>query len=216
MELFLSEAFSFPSVIFAFPLVILLLFWLMALAGFVDLEILDIDADIETDGSAGSTSWIQSLGLDGVPLTVALTLLDIYAFAFTYLARKYLAPLFDGLLTATAMGAVIAVLAIIIAIPLSAICIKPLRKLFHTHEAVGKNELIGTLCTVTTLKVTPTFGQAATDDGMLLNVRANEPNDIEKGSRVALLEFVKHEDAFTVVSEAELMAMSSSTESLSS
>ena len=216
MELFLSEAFSFPTIIFAFPLVILLLFWLMALVGFVDLEILDIDADVESESGSGASSWLQSLGLDGVPVTVALTLLDIYAFAFTYLARKYLAPLFDGILTATAVGAIIAIVAVIIAVPLSALCIKPLRKLFVTHEAIGKGELIGSLCTVTTLKVTATFGQATTDDGMLLNVRAREPNDIKKGARVALLEFITHEDAFSVVSEAELMAMSSSNESLTS
>lgn len=218
MELFLAEAFSFPTIIFAFPLVIFLLFWLMAFAGFVDLEILDADVEIEADSSSGSgfSSWLQSLGLDGVPFTVALTLLDIYAFAITYLARKYLAPLFDGLLTATAAGAIIAVFAVLIAIPLSALCIKPLRKLFITHEAIGKDQLQGRICTVTTLKVTSTFGQATTEDGMLLNVRASEPNDLSKGSKVALLEYFEQYDTYSVVSEAELMAMSSSTESISS
>ena len=84
MELFLSEVFSFPTIIFTVPLIIFMLFWLMAFAGLIDIEILDLDVDADSDADATSSTWIQNLGLDGVPLTVALTLVDIYAFAFTY------------------------------------------------------------------------------------------------------------------------------------
>ncbi|WP_289029002.1 OB-fold-containig protein [uncultured Paraglaciecola sp.] len=208
MELFLNEVFSFPTIIFTVPLIVFMLFWLMAFAGLIDIEILDFDSDSDADATSGT--WIESLGLDGVPLTVALTLVDIYAFAFTYLARKYLMPLLDGVLTATAVGFIVAIFAVVIAIPFAAICCKPLRKVFHTHEAVSKKDLHGAICTVTTQTVTESFGQATADDGMVYSIRANTPNDLCKGSRIVLLEFSEETDSYTVASEAEVMAMSSS------
>jgi hypothetical protein len=213
MDLFLNEIFSFPTIVFAFPLVIFMLFWLLAFAGLVDIEIFDIDGDIEpdidTDPETQSVSWLQKLGLDGVPLIVALTLLNIYAFAFTYLARKHLLPLFDGVLTATAIGAITAFVAVVIALPITAVSVKPLRRLFHTHEAITKNELIGTICTVSTQTVSETFGQVTTDDGMTLSVFAKSPNTMARGSRVVLIEFNKEQDIYQVVTEEELMEMSS-------
>lgn len=213
MDIFLNEVFSFPTIVFAFPLVIFMLFWLLAFAGLVDIEIFDIDGDIEpdidTDPETQSVSWLQKLGLDGVPLIVALTLLNIYAFAFTYLARKHLLPLFDGVLTATAIGAITAFVAVVIALPITAVSVKPLRRLFHTHEAITKNELIGTICTVSTQTVSETFGQVTTDDGMTLSVFAKSPNTMARGSRVVLIEFNKEQDIYQVVTEEELMEMSS-------
>lgn len=213
MDSFLNEIFSFPTLLFSLPFVVLMLFWLLALLGVVDLEILDVDADLDTGdadtASKGLAGWLESLGLDGVPLTVVLTLLDIYAFAFTYLARKHLSPLFDGVLSATAQGALIAIVAILVALPLTILCAKPLRRVFHTHEGQGKSELIGTLCTVTTGSVSETFGQAASDDGNLYNVRATTPNDLHKGSRIALIDYREFDDTYSVVSEAELMSMAS-------
>lgn len=209
MELFLNEVFSFPVIIFTIPLIVFMLFWLMAFAGLVDMEILDIDADADGDTDATAGGWLETFGLNGVPLTIVLTLVDIYAFAFTYLARKYLTPLFDGILSATAIGFIVAIFAVMIAIPITALCCKPLRKVFHTHEAVSKKDLDGVICTVTTQTVTESFGQAATDEGMVYAVRANTPNSLCKGSRIVLLEYSKEHDSYIVASEAEVMAMSS-------
>ena len=208
MELFLSEVFSFPTILFTIPLIVLMLFWLMAFAGLVDIEIFDIDGDADS-GDSALGGWLETFGLNGVPLTVALTLVDIYAFAFTYLARKYLTPLFDGILSATAIGFIVAMFAVIVAIPIAALCCKPLRKIFHTHEAVSKKDLDGVICTVTTQTVTESFGQATADDGMVYTVRANTPNDLCKGTRIVLLEYCKEHDSYIVASEAEVMAMSS-------
>lgn len=213
MDLFLNEVFSFPTVIFTIPLIVFTLLWLMAFAGLLDLDILDFntdsDASTDTDGDVNSVSWLEKLGLNGVPLTVSLTLIDIYAFSFTYLARKYAAPLFDDVLTATAQGAIVAAFAIIIALPLAALCVKPLRQFFTTHEGVAKNALIGTICTLKTLTINETFGQAVTPDGMVLSVRSTSPNTMTKGDQIVLIDYLVEQDCYSVVTKSELMAMSS-------
>ena len=207
MELFLNDIFSFPTVIFTVVLIVLSLLWLLTLAGLFDLDIFDIASD--GDGDGASASWLEKLGLSGVPLTVSLTLVDIYAFSFSYLARKYAAPLFDSALTATAQGAIIAAFAIIIALPLAALCVRPLRRFFTTHEGISKHELIGTVCTLTTSSINETFGQAVTDDGMLLSVRTASPNTIVKGTKIVLIDYLSEQDCYSVVTQSELMAMSS-------
>lgn len=183
-------------------------FWAFALLGMLDIEILDGSADTD-NADAGNGSFLESLGLDGVPLTVAITLVEIYGFAFVYVARKYISPLFDGILTMTAAGFVIAVLSLIIAIPFAAYTCKPLRRIFEVQEAISKSELIGTYCIVTTQTVTESFGQARADDGMIYSVRTAPGFQIAGGSKVVLIDFNETNDTYTVVTEAELLAMSS-------
>ncbi|XOV79954.1 MAG: hypothetical protein ACFHVJ_03115 [Aestuariibacter sp.] len=211
MSALLNDLFSFPIVIYAFPMLLCIMFWVITLIGFVDIEVFDFstDSELSESGASDGGGWLQSLGLDGVPLTVAITLVDTYALAFTYLAKKYLMPLFDGLASAIAIGSITALVALLLAIPVSAICIKPLRRFFHTHEGERKSDLIGTICTVTTGSVNQGFGQATGDNGMVFSIRAQEPNELAKGSRVVLIEYLPAEDTYQVVSESELMAMSS-------
>ncbi len=204
MDLFLDYIFSFPIVAFTVPLMIMIVFWIIALLGAIDIEILDGSGDTESSEGTGS-SFLESLGLDGVPLTVAITLIELYGFVFAYLAKKYISPLFDGVITATATGLIIVVLAFVVAIPLAAISSKHMRQFFTTHEAIQKSELIGTVCTVTTQTVTESFGQARAEDGMIYSVRTSPGEVIPGGSLVVLIDFDKEKDIYIVVTESELM-----------
>jgi hypothetical protein len=209
MDIFLNTFFSAPTIYFSIPFIFLMFFWVLTVAGLADFEMLDFLTDADSD--SGQSAWLEKLGLGGIPLTVVITVIDIYALALTYMARKYIMPLFDGILSATAIGLLVAVCAIIIALPIAALTSKPLRRFFYTHQGIKKTDLVGTICTVTTQTVTETFGQARTEDGMILSVRASLPNNIGKGSRIALIEFNSSHDTYSVVTETELMAISSST-----
>ena len=76
MDNFLEYIFSMPIIVFTIPLMIMIVFWLFALLGAIDIEILDPDIDTEAADGTGS-SFLETLGLDGVPLTVAITLVEI-------------------------------------------------------------------------------------------------------------------------------------------
>ena len=208
MELLEEYLFSLPMIVFTIPFLIFLCIWVISLLGLLDLEIFDAlsgDVDVEADGG----NIFSSMGLDGVPLLVALTLVDFYGMAFTFVARKFLMPLLDGFMTGTVLGLLMAVGALVLAIPLAAICVKPLRKFFVTHEGESKNNMMGTICVVKTQTVTESFGQAEGDNGMIFSVRAQTPNSIKKGDRIALLEYDSLTDTFSITTEDELMAMSS-------
>lgn len=222
MELFIEYFFSMPMVVFTIPFILFMMIWAATLLGLLDLEFLDAffggdSLDGETAGgepsgdvdTGESGNLLSKLGLDGAPALVVFTLVDIYGLSFTYLARKYLMPLIDGVLTATAIGAIVAVGALVIAIPITAICVKPIKRFFVTHEGEHKDQLMGTYCIVKTQSVTDSFGQAVGDSGMIFNVRASEPNNIKQGDRVALLEYDSLADTYSVTTEAELLAMSS-------
>jgi hypothetical protein len=201
-HIMLTEFFNFPLIFFTFPALILSFLWLVSVLGFLDIEFLDFDfsSDTEVDGS----SLFEKLGFDGVPLLVILTLVDFYGLAFTYSAKKILLPLFDDLLTATAAGATIAIFSLIIAIALTSVCVRPMRRFFVVHEGESKDDWVGLICTVTTQQVTETFGQASSDQGLVMSIRANTPNIMKKGTRIVLLEYIQSEDCYTVITEEEL------------
>lgn len=208
MDLIMEYLFSMPMVVFTIPFLVFMCIWILSLIGMMDLEIFDaLSGDVDVE--AGGGNIFSSLGLDGVPLLVALTLVDFYGMAFTFVARKFLMPLLDGFMTGTVLGVLMALGALLLAIPLSAICIKLLRRFFVTHEGESKNNLMGTICVVQTQSVTESFGQARGENGMVFSIRAKTPNDIKKGDRVALLEFDPLTDTFSITTEDELMAMSS-------
>ncbi|MEH6443666.1 MAG: hypothetical protein V7784_07195 [Oceanospirillaceae bacterium] len=204
MDALLTELFSFPLVLFAFPGLVLVLLWLVSLIGLFDIEMLDFDLKSESDAEVEGSHLFERLGLDGIPLLVVMTLIDFYGLAFAYTAKKYFLPLMDDILTATVAGGLIAFFSFLLAVPVAAVCIKPLRRMFVVHQGEAKDELIGLICTVTTQTVTHSFGQATSDDGLVIVIRAAMPNTITKGSRIVLLEYFKGEDCYTVITEEEL------------
>ena len=206
MDSFLNEIFSFPIIIFTLPLIFLLMYWALALLGLIDIELIDFDVP-EADGDVqGNGSWLSSLGLDGVPLAVSVLFVDFYAWLFTFFGKKIFTQFFDDVLTGAAMGGLVALIAVIIAIPLAVLSVKPLKRIFATQLGPNKSELTGKTCILTTTKVTETFGQAELEDGsMILSVRADEPNKFNKGTRLILLGYDEETDRYDVMSEDKFL-----------
>ena len=93
---------SYPTAIYSVLICVLLVFWLFAILGALDLDIisfdsdidldvdLDIDADIEIPGFIG---LMHTLGFTGVPFTIVLTVLFFLSWVFSYFISAYLLPL---------------------------------------------------------------------------------------------------------------------------
>ncbi|WP_462156828.1 hypothetical protein [Pseudoalteromonas sp. GB56] len=206
MESFLNEVFSFPMIIFTLPLIFLLMYWALALFGLLDIELLDLNASDNEGDVTGGGNWLSFLGLEGVPLAASMLFLDFYAWLFTFAGKKIITHLFDGSLTGAAMGSIVALVALIVAIPLTVLSIKPLKRMFKMQLGPNKSELTGKVCVLTTTKVTKDFGQAELEDGsMILNIRADEPNNLKKGTRLVLLGYDEQTDRYDVISEDKFL-----------
>ena len=215
MELFLSNLTSFPVVVYTFLMAIIICYWLLALLGAVDIEMfdMDIDLDVEVDGDIGTdidsnatglkgvTGFMLKWGLTGVPVTVVVSILIAFSWLICYSVVSIFYTLIPINLLKTIISVVLMLLSFAFAIPLTSWTIKPLKKIFITHDAVKKSSLIGSECVVKTGKVTKTFGQATFDDGgagMIFDVRAEESEGIVKNDLVILVEYNDDEGSYWV------------------
>jgi hypothetical protein len=217
MELFLNNLTSFPVVIFTFLLAIIICYWLLALLGAVDIEMFDlsfeVDLDLELDGDIGTdidsnatglkgvTGFMLKWGLTGVPVTVVVSILVAFSWLICYVIVSIFYPLIPITLIKTILGCFLLLISFALAIPMTSWIIKPLKKVFITHDAVKKSSLIGSECVIKTGVVTPDFGQATYDDGeagMIFDVRAEVADGIKKGDLVVLFEYNEEEGSYLV------------------
>ena len=202
MSEFLAAAFGFPTVIFTALLGVVLFYWALAIVGLVDFSHhgldLDLDADIHThvDGDAGEistlASYVVAMGLNGVPFSVVVTLIVLFAWIFACIASVWLMPLIPTTLLQIAAGVGVAFGAVGVAIVLTARAVRPLRPLFVTHGAKTNASLVGLPCRVVTGSVDHKVGRAEVQQrGAAINVRvwAPTPNAFTRGSSARLVEY---------------------------
>ena len=98
MTEYISVITGFPTVVFTVILGLVFLYWMLAIIGAVDIDVLDIDVDIETDASSvgGLTGLLSTLGLSGPPITVILSILVVFSWLFSYFSSSHLLTFFTG------------------------------------------------------------------------------------------------------------------------
>lgn len=205
MELFLDVALSFPVVIFSFLLCVAILYWCVAALGLVEIDVLDFDVDLEAGGEMAGL--MMKFGLTGVPLTLILTLLFFFAWIITYFVELLLLHSMPLGLLRYPLGAVVAVAAVFLAVPITSILTRPLRPLFdNLSKASTSRSMLGRTAIVRSGRVTTTTGEAILDDGgagLILRIRADESLGLKRNDRVVILEYIEVENAYRVITEEE-------------
>ena len=140
------------------------------------------------DGHHGGVAGlIQALGLGGVPVTVMLSILILVAWSFCFGAMQLLSGRSPVWLVAAA-----ALLSLTIAVPLTSLLVRPLRRFFITLPAPRHRDLLGKVCTITTLRVDERYGQAEIEDGgagLIVQVRSNGPVRLARGDRAIIFDY---------------------------
>lgn len=210
MDLFLQTSFSFPVVLLSFLLCIAILYWIVAALGILEVDLLDIEADTAFEShspqSEGLAGLLLKLGLNGVPVTLVLTLFFFFAWVFCYFVELFVMRFLPLGLLRYPLGLLVAFASLLIVVPLVALVIRPLRPLFLKFKASGSQSLLGQCAVVRSSKVTSVFGEATLDDGgagLILRVRADEAQGFKRGDRVVLLEYLESEHAYRVIGEEE-------------
>lgn len=189
---------SFPSAIPTVLLAVLLIYWCLSIIGIVDMgESMDFDVDAghaahDAPDLHSLASYVVALGLGGVPLSVAASVLVFFTWLFTALMHQYLVAWLPTDMLRLLAGIGVLLLAAALAIPISARILKPMRGLFVKHSARSNESLVGLDCKIVTQKVDQKFGRAEVDShGASINIRvwAEAPNDLVKNSRAIIVAY---------------------------
>ena len=209
---------AFPTVVYTALLSVATAYWLFVVIGALDLHIFHIGGhDGGLDGALdGGTldhaggdldhaeglsfgGILVSLGLRGVPVTFTLSVLILFAWGLSFLAMRFVGPVWP--LGPTLLATLVLVGSFLLALPLTALAVRPLAPLFETPAARSKLAFIGRSCRVSTATVDERFGQATCEDGgagVILQVRYPGPGALKKGDRAVLVDYDHERDLFLV------------------
>jgi len=193
---FFGAALGYPTAIYTALLGMVLFYWVLAVVGVVDFDSSGIDLELQADASVDDlgtlAGFIVAFGLGGVPFSVAISLLVLISWTVCCLIAMWLLPLVPTLLLQVAAGTATLLGSFALALPATAVSLRPLRRLFVTHGAATNASLVGQRCSVLTSSVTDTFGQAEVPRrGAPLNidVRAAEPNVFTRGTPARIVDY---------------------------
>lgn len=180
MSEFFAAASAFPAVLFSFALVVVVVYWLVVLVGAAEVDALDGGGGVSSDGSSsGFAGAFAALRLEGVPVTIVLSLLIAIAW-FVSLAG---AALFDNIV----LRVVALPVALFVSWSVTWVLIRPLRHLAPGEVGVSRRDFIGRVCVIRTSWVDMDFGQAevASDDGSTAIIQVRCEGDTAAGSLVS-------------------------------
>jgi hypothetical protein len=190
---FVEAALAFPAVIFTFPLIVVVGYWLFAAVTGLAGEIFDGGADAPEDSGGGFGGFLAALGLGGVPVTVVFSVVIAVAW-FVSLTGVVL---FDN----TLVRAAALLVALYAGWHVTWLLARPLRRLLATTSSPRNADFVGLVCEVRVGCTATQFGQGevTTDDGStaLIDIRADtEP--IPAGTRALIYDYDAEKDYFRV------------------
>jgi hypothetical protein len=210
MSSFSDAATAYPTLVYSVLLGVVLVYWVLALIGVVDFDDggFEVDGDLHADAHADDlgdlASYLVALGLNGVPFSLVVSLLVLISWTVSCLAGMWLLPLVPTQLLTVVVGTGVLVVSLLLALPLTARLIRPLRGLFVTHNALSNQALVGQLCKVVTGSVDGEFGRAEVSTrGTSVNIAvwADTPNALVRGASARIIEYDTARDRYLIVAE---------------
>lgn len=190
---FLQLLTSYPSLLPSIVIGVLLVFWLLTIAGLLDMDSFGPDwlGGSEDADVSGLPEMLLALGLDRLPFSIVISGVAFYWWLLTMLATALLLPLVPLPLWAT--GTLVLIAALVAAVLAASVSLRPLKPLFVVNENVTRESAIGRRCRILTLSVEDNFGQAEVEMGsgtrLTLQVYAAQPNRLVRDSQAVVLEF---------------------------
>lgn len=192
---------SFPTAIPTVLLAVLLVYWVMSIIGLVDMgDSIELHADVahgvhdlhDLPDMHTLAGYLVALGLGGVPLSVAASVLVFVTWLSTALLHQYALAWLPSATLRTLAGCAVLVFSGGLSIPVAARVLAPLRGLFVKHAARSNESLVGQDCRITTRSVDRGFGRAEVDaHGASIHIRvwAGVPNALCKGARAIIVAY---------------------------
>jgi len=198
MREFLSVILGFPTFVFSLLLVVVLVYWLLAIVGLVDFGESDIDLDIgqhaDTPGDhlGAIASYVVAFGLSGVPFSIVVSLLVVVGWTLSTFASIWLLAWVPTLPLQVAAGLAVLLASAALSLVITARLVRPLRGVFTTRYGLHSADLVGQPCRILTGIVDEKQGRAeVAQRGAGINIRvwAPSPNTLRRGSQALVLEY---------------------------
>lgn len=202
---FLNLAFTFPTVLYTTLLLVVILFWVITLLGFADIDMFEADVELEaeTNDGAGQSQLLQ-MGFGGLPITVSLTLVIMLSWLASIYIHQFFAYLLGDGVTFYLVGMAMLIVSFIVGVPLAALFSQPLHRFFESKEILNKNDMIGLECVIATSKVTDSFGQAKVQlqgTEQLIEVRTDSNEPFSLGDTAVLIEHISQKRSFIIAKQ---------------
>ena len=166
---FIDAALGFPAVVFSVLLVVVVVYWVLVLAGAVDVG--DSDADGGLDGI------LDRLDLGGTPATVVLSVVVAIGWFASLVGTVALDAAGVSTGARVALAILVLLLALVIGGLVARLASRSLRRLFPTAPEASRSDFVGRECVIRTGRVDPTFGQAEVHAaGRLVRDRPGAPD----------------------------------------
>ena len=202
MDRFLDIALSFPTLILSLLLMVAVGYWLLALLGLFDLEVVDLPDAGDGIGSVGLLSGLfLKLRMEGLPFALIFTAVVTIAWVFMYYASYFVLLGIQPAGLKLAMGLLSVPVALIAALPFAGLVLQPVRGLFARSEGRQANSLVGEIVLVRSPEVTESSGTADFADGgadLIIQVRTSS-DALKRGDRALIVEYLAASNAYRVV-----------------
>ena len=201
---------AYPTAIYTVLLGVVLVYWLLAMLGMVDFEStgmhlgddfhadvhVDAHGDIHADGDGAEigtlAGYMVAFGLDGVPFSIVISLIVLIAWTLSCTAGMWLLSWVPTPWLRALFGTLTLVCSAAAALPATAALVRPMRRLFVNHTAIGNAALVGMTCRVLTQQVDERVGRAeVARRGANLNIRvwSPGPNSLQRGSQALIVAY---------------------------
>lgn len=209
---FLNNILSFPTLFYTGLLGLTLLYWLSSLFGFADFDfsdsadgIISESTELESTDATASSGWMSKFKLDGIPITISISLVIFFSWMISFLVVHYYQGKIEEEWIAMMLNFWVLLLAPIISAPIVGSLLSPLKPVFQKlkESAEGRkaHSLIGHTAIIRTNKVTTNFGDADIDiegANLILKVRAEEPNSLKRGDSVVITDYIVDQNTYKV------------------
>jgi hypothetical protein len=222
----LGLALAFPAVVFTVLLGVVLVYWLLVIAGAAQLDALGegaadgaIDGALEGHGDgladapghagpAGAEHQVEgtlsgllaALRLRAAPATVVLSSIIVFSWVLSMAGMLAVEALVPREL-AVPVRASLLVLAPLLALLPTSLAMRPLAPLFTVARAAAHADFVGKVCTVRTGTVTERFGEAQVEDGgagVVVRVRVATGESLSRGEQAVIVGYDEQRQEFTV------------------
>lgn len=215
----LDVALRSPTIVFTIALGIAMVYWLFVLLGALDIDLFghdagdlggghdvgdvggghdaggDADGGHDADGDADGGGVWHALGLGTVPITISVSFIVLVAWVTCLLGSRYVVT------DAGALRWLLLPAALVVALPLAALLVRPLAPVFEIKEGKTHADYIGSVCTITSNTVDDSFGFADIADGgsiVQIAVRADAAHKLVRGDKALVIDFDPDRRVFAV------------------